>query len=73
MSEDEKNTVEEKKIADEKVRQCLKIIRLETTMPDDILPNGLTASETAFNYMIQSRQKRSFYKREGQKKRKHAG
>ena len=60
-------TVEEK---DERVRQCLKIIRQETTMPNDILPNGLTASETAYLYVLQSRQRRSFYKREGQRKRK---
>lgn len=46
----------------EKIRQCLKIIRSDTTKPNDVLPNGLTASETAFKYVMESKRKRFRYK-----------
>lgn len=34
------------------IRKCLKIIRVSETCPSTILPNGLTAEKTAFDYVL---------------------
>ena len=44
------------------IRLYYRIIRNMSTKPDDILPNHLTAAETAHLCIIQERQRRNRYK-----------
>ena len=48
----------------------MKMIRNPNTKPSDVLPNGLTASETAFLYLIESRVRRTLYKTRHKRKQK---
>jgi hypothetical protein len=43
----------------EKIRVCLKIIREPNTLPEMLLPNGKTASETAHEYVLDGKTKRT--------------
>lgn len=44
------------------LRSCLKIIRDISTLPSTVLPNGLSASATAHQYVLGNKKKRRTYK-----------
>lgn len=55
-----------------KTRNCLKLIRDLHTLPSDILPNGKTASEFAFEYILAGKKKRFAYKKTTRTKKMQA-